>query len=137
MHEANPTLTAADKEAIAEFCQYERVTLTQFDAYRVKATFPDSTGNEESVTGSSVVSVLLEVARRQKTQAYLRGTRAAEQMLLEGLHKLPVPFTIIKIGEHAYTWQVFTRTGTAFTLMDALARGLQVLIEQLQGTPET
>jgi hypothetical protein len=136
MHEANPTLTAADKEAMAEFCQYERVTLTQFDAYRVKATFPDSAGNEESVIGSSVVSVLLEVARRQKVSAYLRGTRAIEQQLMEALHKVPGTLTITK-GEQGYTWQVFTRTGTAYTLMDALVRGLQAMIAQLRGTPDT
>ncbi len=137
MNEANPTLTAADKEAIAEFCQYERVTLTQFDAYRVKATFPDSAGNEESVTGSSVVSVLLAVARRQKVSAYLRGIRAMEQQLMEGLHTLPGVLSITKRGEQAYTWQVFTRTGTTYTLVDALARGLQALMELLPGTPDT
>ncbi len=130
MNEANPTLTAADKEAIAEFCQYELVTLTQFDAYRVKATFPDSVGNVESVIRSSVVSVLLEVARRQKVSAYLRGTRAMEQQLMEALHKLPGALTITK-GEQGYTWQVLAQNGTAYTLPEAVSRSLEAMIEQL------
>jgi hypothetical protein len=129
MNERNPTLTTADSQAIEEFCRYKLVTITQLDTQRVKATFPDSSDNEESVIGSSVVSMLLEVARRQKVSAYLRGARAMEQQIMEGLHNLPGALTIIK-GEQGYTWQVFTRTGTAFTLVDALVRGLEAIIEQ-------
>ncbi len=137
MNEGNPTLTVADKEAIAEFCQYELVTLTQLDAYRVKATFPDSAGDEESMIGSSVVSVLLEVARRQKVSEFLRGTRAMGQQLMEALRKLPGALSITKIREQAYTWQMFTQTGTTYTLVDALAHGLQAMMEQLPGKPDT
>jgi hypothetical protein len=135
MHDLDPTLTPADIQVIEEFCRYELVTLTQLDAHRVKATFPDSAGDEESVIGGSVVSVLLDVARRQKVSEYLRGTHAMEQQLMVALHNVSVPFTITKIREQAYTWQVVTRTGTAFTLVDAVARGLQALMEQGRDKP--
>jgi len=130
MSELDPTLTTADIQAIEEFCQYELVTLTQLDAYRVKATFPDSAGDEESVIGSSVVSVLLEAARRQKVSAYLRGARAMEQQLMEALHKVPGALTIAK-GEQGYTWHVFAHIGTAYTLPEAVSRSLEAMIAQL------
>ena len=136
MNEGNSTQSTADAQAIAEFCQYEHVTVTQIDSQRVQATFQDSFG-EGSVTGTSVVSVLLAVARRQKVYEYLRGTRAMEQQLMDALHNLPVSLTITKIREQAYTWQVFTRTGTTYTLVDALARSLQAMTEQLRGKPDT
>ena len=135
MNESNPTLTPADLQAIEEFCRYERVSITQIDAHRLKATFPDSFSHEEaSVIGTSVISMLLEVARRQKTQEFLRGTRIMEQQLMEALHKVPGALTITK-GEQGYTWQVFTRTGTTYTLVDALVRGLQALMEQGRDKP--
>ena len=136
MHDLDPTLSPTVAEAIEEFCRYELVTLTQFDAHKVKATFPDSAGNVESVIGSSVVSVLLEVARRQKVAEYLRGRRALEQQLMEALHSVPGALSITKRGEQAYTWQVFTQTGTTYTLVDALAHGLQALMEPLPGKPD-
>lgn len=135
MNEVNPTLTAADLQAIEEFCRYELVTLTRLDAGQVKATFHNSTGDEESVIGGSVVSVLFDIARRQKVSEYLRGRRAMEQQLMDALQKVPGALSITKIREQGYTWQVFTRTGTTYTLVDALAHGLQALMEQGRDKP--
>ena len=44
MNELDPAQTASDTQAIAEFCQYEHVTITQVDAQKVKATFQDIFG---------------------------------------------------------------------------------------------
>ena len=57
-----------------------------------------------------------------------------EQQLMEGLHNLPGALTITK-GEQGYTWQVVTRTGTAFTLVDALVRGLETIRAQGRDKP--
>lgn len=134
MNELDPPQTALDTHAIAEFCQYEHVTITQVDAQRVKASFQDIFG-EGSVTGTCVVSVLLAVARRQKVYEYLRGSRAGEQQIMEALHALPVLLTINQRGEQAYTRQVLTRNGTAYTLPEAISRGLEAMIEQLSTRP--
>jgi len=48
---------------------------------------------------------------------------------MDALQALPVSLTITK-GEQGYTWQVSTRTGTTYTLVDALAHGLQAILAQ-------
>ncbi len=68
----------SEAQIIEDFGKYEGIHIERIDNKTVKATFQEAFG-EGSVTGDSVLNVLLSAVRRQKTQEYWRGFNKAEE----------------------------------------------------------
>jgi len=136
MSELDPTTgilqAVSEAQIIEDFGKYEEITITRLDDKTVKASFQETYG-EGSITGNSVLKVLIHAVNAQKDNEYWRGYRDAEQMFVELFSELPIPVTISK-QEQGYSWQVLKRQGTTFLLLTAAAEGLYSLIEQLRHT---
>jgi hypothetical protein len=82
MTEFDPTTgiirSISEAQIIEDFGKYEGIKIERLDEKTVKATFQEAFG-EGSVTSDSVLNVLLNAVRRQKTQEYWRGYYKAEE----------------------------------------------------------
>lgn len=76
----------SEAQIIEDFGKYEGITIERHDDKTVKATFQEFFG-EGSVTGSSVLNVLISAVRRQKNYEYWRGYHAAEEKTKEALQE--------------------------------------------------
>ena len=70
--------SVSEAQIIEDFGKYEGIHIERIDKKTVKATFQEAFG-EGSVIGDSVLNVLLNAVRRQKTQEYWRGFNKAEE----------------------------------------------------------
>jgi hypothetical protein len=82
MSELDPTTniirSVSEAQIIEDFGKYEGITIKRIDDRTVRATFQEAFG-EGSVSGDSVLNVLLNAVRRQKTNEYWRGYSKAEE----------------------------------------------------------
>ena len=78
MAEFNQEQAVSEAQIIADFKKYEGITITRLDEQRVQATYQEAFG-QGSITGDSVLNVLLHAVRAQKNYEYWRGYHKAEE----------------------------------------------------------